>query len=113
MSPKTNHLTSTTYSKARFAHPFYLPVPPSARQPINGHTSIIDWSKTQLGPVPPVIKNASLILDDVIGSAGVQEIEQVGELRFHALGDSGVGSAQEAANISDEMATDFSPPAAD
>lgn len=111
MSPKANHSTSTTYSKSRFAHPFYLPVPPAARQPINGHASIIDWSKTQLGPIPPVIKNASLVLDDVIGAAGVQEIEQVGELRFHALGDSGVGTAQDAANISDEMATDFSPSA--
>ena len=111
MSPKANHLTSTTYSKHRFAHPFYLPVPPSSRQPINGHTSITDWSKTQLGPIPPVRKNASLILDDVIGADGVKEIEQVGELRFHALGDSGVGQAHEAELVSDEMATDFNPSA--
>jgi len=111
MPPKPNQLTSTTYSKNRFAHPFYLPAPPASRQPINGQTRITDWSKTQLGPIPPVRKNASLILDDVIGADGVKEIEQVGELRFHALGDTGVGQAQEAGLISDEMATDFNPAA--
>jgi hypothetical protein len=111
MPSKTNQVTSTTYSKNRFAHPFYLPVPPTARQPINGQTRITDWSKTQLGPIPPVNKNANIILDDIIGADGVKEIEQVGELRFHALGDSGVGQAHEAELVSDEMATDFNPAA--
>ena len=51
--------------------------------------------------------NGGMILDDVIGADGVKEIEQAGELRFHALGDSGVGQATEAEPISDEMATDY------
>lgn len=111
MAQKPNHLTSTTYARERFAHPFYLPVPAAARQPIHGHTHVTDWSKTQLGPIPAVRNNASIVLDDILGAAGVKEIEQAGELRFHALGDSGVGQAQEAENVSDEMATDFNPAA--
>jgi calcineurin-like phosphoesterase family protein len=106
-SIKPKNFDSTTYSRQRFAHPFYLPAPQSARQPIHGHTRITDWSKTQLGPIPPVKNNGAMTLDELIGADGVREIEQDGEIRFHALGDSGVGQAQEAENISDEMATDY------
>lgn len=108
MSPThAKHLVSTEYSKQRYAHPFFLPAQHSARQPMDGHARITDWSKTQLGPVPPVKGNGTMLLDEVIGTDGVKEIEQVGEIRFHALGDSGVGHAQEAENVSDEMATDY------
>ena len=34
-----------------------------------------------------------MALAEVIGDAGAAEIEAVGELRFHALGDSGVGKS--------------------
>jgi hypothetical protein len=105
----TQNLTSTKYSRQRFAHPFFLPVPPAARQPLNGQTRITDWSKKQLGPLPPLKDNGVMTLTDVIGADGVKEIEQVGELRFHSLGDSGVGQAKEAEAIADEMATDYNP----
>lgn len=98
---------STRYSKQRYAHPFYLPAASQERHPINGDTRMTDWSKKQLGPVPPVKKDAVITLKDVIGADGTAEIEQVGEIRFHALGDSGVGHAQEAEDIANEMATDF------
>ncbi len=104
--PAANH-TSIAYSKARYAHPFFLPATPEHRQPLNGLTRMLDWSTQQLGPIPPVTRGGSLNLSDVIGAPGVQEIEDLGEIRFHALGDSGVGNAQEAQQIADEMATDF------
>ena len=107
--PQPGNHTSTLYSKARYAHPFYLPAPPQLRKPINGHTQMTDWSKQQLGPIPPVNRGGNLELSEVIGAAGVKEIEDLGEISFHALGDSGVGSAHEAQMISDEMATDFKP----
>lgn len=108
MAPaQSKQLTSTAYSRERYAHPFYLPAPHASRQPTHGQTRMTDWSKLQLGLIPPIKKNSSMILDDVIGAEGTKEIEQTGEIRFHALGDSGVGSAQEAENVSDEMATDF------
>ncbi len=102
------NLTSTAYSNARYAHPFFLPVAPENRQPINGLIRMTDWTKQQLGPIPPIVRGGNLNLVDVIGAAGVQEIEDLGEIRFHALGDSGVGTAQEAQQISDQMATNFS-----
>jgi Calcineurin-like phosphoesterase len=107
MANQPNHLVSTHYSKARYAHPFYLPAPSSTRQPINGQTRMTDWSKTQLGLVPPIKNNGVMTLDGLIGADGAKEIDQVGEIRFHALGDSGVGSAQEAENVAGEMATDY------
>jgi hypothetical protein len=99
--------TSTMYSAARYAHPFFLPVAHAARQAINGQTRMTDWSKQQLGPVPPAIHNGRMDLADIIGKQGVQEIVELGEIRFHALGDSGVGHALEAEQVSDEMATDY------
>jgi hypothetical protein len=106
-SKNQNLSTSTSYSRARYAHPFYLPAPPDARRPINGNTRMTHWSKEQLGPVPPVKGNGVMDLSDIIGSQGVAEIERLGEIRFHSLGDSGVNHAEEAEKIADDMATDF------
>src|ERR1039457_1938872 len=86
----TANRASTSYSKARYAHPFFLTAPQGQRQPINGHTHMTDWSNQQLGPIPPVAREGNLDLSEVIGAAGVKEIEDLGEIRFHALGDSGV-----------------------
>jgi len=99
--------TSTSYSHARYAHPFYLPAPPDARQPIDGFRRITHWSKTQLGPVPPVKGDGIMQLSDIIGSDGVNEIRNLGELRFHGLGDTGVNHADMAEQISEQMAGDF------
>ncbi len=46
-----------------------------------------------------------------IGDVGVQEIEQLGEIRFHAVGDSGSGHADDAEKVADDMATDYKPDA--
>lgn len=99
--------TSTSYSHQRYAHPFFLPAAHSARQPLKGHRRMTDWSKEQLGPVPPVAGEGVMTLADIIGVDGVQEIEQLGEIRFHALGDSGVGYAEEAERVAEDMATDY------
>lgn len=102
---------STAYSAQRFAHPFYLPKPHGERTPIHGARRMTDWSKTKLGPLPPVAGDSTLDLASVLGSAGVTEIQQAGEIRFHSLGDTGVNNAQEAETVSDEMATDYHPSA--
>lgn len=99
--------TSTQFSEQRYAHPFFLPAPPSKRQAINGHVRMIDWIKKNLGPVPAVRNGGRLNIEDVIGADGANQIEQAGEIRFHALGDSGVGDAHDAEKIADEMAADF------
>jgi Calcineurin-like phosphoesterase len=101
--------TSTSYSRARYAHPFYLPTSPEARQPINGSSRMTDWSKKQLGPIPPINGNGLMDLADIIGTQGVDEIQQLGEIRFHVLGDSGVGHAEDAEKVAQDMATDYKP----
>jgi hypothetical protein len=96
-------------SAGRYAHPFYTSTPPAQRQPVNGMTRMTDWSKQQLGPVPPTAHGGTMTLADVIGAAGAAEIQAAGEIRFHVLGDSGQGNAQEAEQISVEMAGDYKP----
>jgi hypothetical protein len=103
--------TSTSYSRARYAHPFYLPSQPDARQAINGATRMTDWSKKQLGIVPPVKGDGIMNLSDIIGTDGANEIQKLGEIRFHTLGDSGVGHAEDAEKVAEDMATDFKPDA--
>src|SRR5215467_14195434 len=107
-----NVSTSTAYSRARYAHTFYLTAAPDARQPINGDTRMTQWSKKQLGLVPPVTGDGVMDLSDIIGSEGVAESERLGEIRFHALGDSGVNHAEEAEKIAQEMADALTPDAA-
>jgi len=65
-----------------------------------------DWSKKQLGPVPSVLRDGRMALAEIIGAAGIQEIQAAGEIRMHALGDTGVGNAHEAELVSEEMASD-------
>jgi calcineurin-like phosphoesterase family protein len=102
---------STSFAKARFAQPFFVPASPAARQPINGHVRMTDWSKLQLGPLPAVARGGKMNLSEVIGAAGVKQIQDLGEIRFHALGDTGVNTAHEAQLVAEEMATDFNPSA--
>jgi Calcineurin-like phosphoesterase len=103
--------TSTSFSKERFAHPFFVPAPPADRQPVNGLKRMTDWSKLHLGPLPPLARGGKMVLSEIIGAAGAKEIQALGEIRFHALGDTGVGTAHEAQQVADEMATDFKPSA--
>src|SRR5437870_1710109 len=67
------------------------------------------WSKKQLGIVPPVRGDGLMDLSAMIGSDGVDEIQKLGEIRFHTLGDSGDNPAEDAEKIAEEMATDFTP----
>jgi 3',5'-cyclic AMP phosphodiesterase CpdA len=71
-----------------------------------------DWSKKQLGPVPRVEGDGIMSLKDIIGADGVDAIQKLGEIRFHALGDSGVSHAEEAEKVAEDMATDYKPGAA-
>src|SRR5690348_2280014 len=107
----TKSPASRLHSVGRFAHPFFTNTPPAQRKPVNGHSQMTDWSKQQLGPIPAVHRNGLIDLAEIIGDPGVSEVEATGELRFHALGDSGVGMANEAEQVSDEMATDYKPDA--
>jgi hypothetical protein len=107
----TKPKNSTALSAERFAHPFFVPEPPAQRQAFQGVTRLADWSKQNLGPIPPMARKGIMDLSQVIGADGVKEIQDLGEIRFHALGDSGVGSAHEAQQVGDEAGTDYKPDA--
>ena len=108
-SPHTTAAPPAQQRVGRFAHPFFDSRAPAARPAVNGHRRMTDWSKSQLGPVPAPRGDARMSLADIIGTEAVQEIQTIGELRFHALGDSGVGHADEAEKVAEYIATDYHP----
>src|SRR5947199_6299437 len=111
MHTATRSRYTTTYAAQRFAYPFYVPSPPDKRVPYHGLTRMVDWSKKQLGPLDRRHGNRIVELKTVIGEAGVREIEQVGRIKLHSLGDSGVNHAEKAEVISDKMSNDYKPTA--
>ena len=98
-----------TYSSERYANPFFMPASSAAKAASDGVTQQADWTKQQLGPVPPLKGDGKGIIDlaGVIGAQGVAEIAQLGAIRFHALGDSGSGNAEPAEDVAKDMAADF------
>lgn len=104
---KESSYNSTSYSRERYAHPFFLPAPQAERKPIDGQTRITDWSKKHLGPIPSIRKHGLISLADIIGTQGTKEIDTLGEIRFHALGDTGAGTAHAANVVAEDMATDY------
>ena len=70
---------------------------------------LADWKKANLGRLPAAKNNGQITLADIIGADGVSQIQQLGELRFHALGDSGATHGDDAELVSEEMTTDFKP----
>jgi hypothetical protein len=67
-----------------------VPTPHAQRTPVNGNLRMTDWSKKQLGPLPPAMRDGRMNLGDIIGADGAREIQDDGEIRIHVLGDSGV-----------------------
>ena len=110
--PRKDVSKSTSYAHQRYAHPFFLPAQQADREPTKGgQKNMTEWSKTRFGPVPKVAHDGLIDLATIIGTDGVQEIEQLGEIRFHAVGDSGSGHADDAEKVADDMATDYKPDA--
>ncbi len=98
----------------RFAHPFFTSTPPEQRaeQPGVGRR-MTDWIVKQLGPIPKPSRDPKMSLDGIIGAAGVKEIEALGTIRFHAVGDTGRASGDNATQdaVAADMATDYHPDA--
>lgn len=109
--PANHRRVLTAGSHTRFAHPFFTDTPPADRKPFNGDRRMTDWSKKQLGPIFPTPGDRVMDLSDIIGKDGVTEIEDLGEIRFHSVGDTGVNHAEKAEEVADEMAQDFHPSA--
>jgi hypothetical protein len=102
---------STAPAPSRYAHPFYASTASASSASAASGKNLTAWSKSQLGPIPPMEGDGIINLETIIGTDAVSEIEQLGEIRFHTLGDSGVGHADEAEQVADDMATDYKPDA--
>lgn len=100
----------------RYAHPFFTAIPPDERPAdfsVHG-PRMASWIAQKSGPIPPPRGDSVLSLSDVIGADGVNEIEAEGEIRFHAVGDTGRPDVHNAnqEGVTLQMAADYSPTAA-
>lgn len=92
---------------SRFAHPFFGQTGDQQQLVAAAQPGLTNFHLDQLGRIPPVKGDSSMVLADIIGAGGTHEIEQLGEIRFHALGDSGVNHATDAERVAEDMTTDF------
>src|ERR1700761_8452564 len=98
---------------ARYAHPFFTNVPPSERGADFSEfgSRMTDWVQQALGPITsPRTATSVLELSDVIGADAIQEIQATGQMRFHAVGDTGRprGSGGSQEDVAEQMASDYS-----
>jgi len=76
----------------RFAHPFFTTTPKSQRKEIpNVGKGLAEYPSNAnlLEPIPPAKRDPTMSLDQVIGTPGLQQIQQAGQITFHAVGDTG------------------------
>ena len=93
----------------RFAHPFYTTTPLDERPEVAGiGNRMTDFVKTQLEPIPaPIREDQTMMLAEIIGDAGVAEIEQAGVLIFHSVGDTGMQTGNTEQMVADAMTADY------
>jgi len=105
-------LSGTTKSSPaevlRFAHPFYTVTPIGERPTIkNVGSRMTDYIKTQLQPIPKPTREPTMFLSDIIGNAGVSEIEAAKSITFHAVGDTGTETGNMQQMVADSMSADY------
>jgi hypothetical protein len=94
----------------RFAHPFYTDTPPAGRAEIPGvGQRMMNFIATKLLPFPDPQRDPAMMLADIIGPQGVQEIEKYQSISIHMVGDTGneLNPMQEL--VAEAMAQDFNP----
>jgi hypothetical protein len=104
---KTSVQAAEPHPVSRFAHPFFGQTGDQQQLVAAAQSGLTNFHLGQLGRIPPAKGDSSMTLANIIGASGTQEIEQLGEIRFHALGDSGVNHATDAELIAEDMTTDF------
>jgi Calcineurin-like phosphoesterase len=103
---------SGSTSRFRFAHPFFTSIPISERKRVPGvGKRMTDFIADTLLPIPaPKRKPPRMILDEIVGAQGAQDIEKIGVISFHAVGDAGhAGGGTEDMQefVADAMTADF------
>ncbi len=92
----------------RFAHPFFnsIPVGTKPSTPAKGE-HVTDYVQTKLLPIPNPRRNPTMILDEIIGTAGVKAIEAAGTFSFHAAGDTGLENGLNQELVAAAMTLDY------
>lgn len=75
----------------RFAHPFFTTVPAQARAAVPGvGKRMTDYIAGTLQRIPdPIRTPPTMTLDDIVGADAAAEIQRLGSMSFHAVGDTG------------------------
>ena len=86
----TNGEKSNHGEPLRFAHPFVTSTPLKQRLVTPGvGNRMTDYIKTKLEQIPKPKREPTMNLADIIGTAGVSEIEKANGITFHSVGDTG------------------------
>lgn len=97
----------------RYAQPFYTSKPPGQRTPNPYYPGqrMTDWIRNpkKLGPIPTPARDPVMDLAEIIGASGVKEIQDVGTIHFHCVGDTGRISGTAQVDVAEEMSNDFHP----
>ena len=105
------HAAKTATKKSqplRFAHPYFTTTPKASRTPVAGvGTTLTDYIKGNLGPIPPPVRTPTFTLAEIIGKPGSDEIAASGSIRFHTVGDTGHGANTAQGAVATAMETDF------
>lgn len=95
----------------RYAHPFFAKDKASTdRQAAHANTNTSEaFSRANLGPIPKPSRDPEMTLEEIVGTAGVAEIEAAGAIRFHCVGDTGQPNGRSQELVAEGMAADFHP----
>jgi hypothetical protein len=98
-----------TKEALRFAHPFFTTVPHEQREAVGDlGTRMTDAIKQNILAIPEPKRTPPVMqLSEVIGSAGVTEIENAGSIIFHSTGDTGYPGGTAPEMVSNAMTTDY------
>ena len=100
---------ATSKKPLRFAHPFFTNTPPAARAARPGvGRRMLDFTERQLQPIPKPKGDSAMLLADIIGEEGADQIAASGRIRFHAVGDTGRKADSPQGEVAEAMARDYS-----
>lgn len=89
----------------RFAHPFFNPAPDPKKT--TKAKKMTDYVETKLLPIPNPKRDPKITLDEIIGPAGVKEIESAGSISFHTMGDTGHENGSNQELVAEAMTLDY------
>jgi hypothetical protein len=107
--PAGKYTGSQESEPLRFAHPFFTTTPKKNRKEIKGvgkDLSTYPSKALLLEEIPPPKGDSIMTLDQIIGTAGMKQVQKSGSITFHAVGDTGSPDTM-TETISNAMTSDY------